>query len=214
MNKTYSITVEGTAPLMLSNVEYSDPLGEPAKQKKQFTDKKGKAKTDDVHRVVRTLDWLYSGYWKEEGECIVCPEENTVAFAGYSTPYLPGANFQRSLRDAATAWKLGKTSKSAIIVYSNPEIEFDGPKDGVEMFNSREPKLQYAASTSRGVWVNRICIPAGWKCTYELNLNTELLEVSDLKKICIMAGKSAGLGTWRPRFGRFQVNQIEEIELS
>ena len=29
-----------------------------------------------------------------------------------------------------------------------------------------------------------------------------------------MAGKSAGLGTWRPRYGRFQVNQIEEIELS
>ena len=214
MNKTYSVTVEGTAPLMLSNVEYSDPLGEPAKQKKQFTDKKGKSKTDDVHRVVRTLDWLYSGYWKEEGKCIVDPEDNTVAFDGFSTPYLPGANFQRSLRDAATNWKLGKTSKSAIIVYSNPEIEFDGPKDAVEMFNSREPKLQHAASTSRGVWVNRICIPAGWLCTYELNLNTELLEVSDLKKICVMAGKSAGLGTWRPRYGRFQVNQIEEIELS
>jgi hypothetical protein len=28
------------------------------KQKQYFTDKKGKAKTDGVHRAVRILDWL------------------------------------------------------------------------------------------------------------------------------------------------------------
>ena len=72
MQKAYEVIVEGTESLMLSNVQYSDPLGEAAKQKKHFTDKKGKSKTDEVHRAVRTLDWLYSGYWKNEGECIVC----------------------------------------------------------------------------------------------------------------------------------------------
>ena len=214
MQKAYEVIVEGTESLMLSNVQYSDPLGEAAKQKKHFTDKKGKSKTDDVHRAVRTLDWLYSGYWKNEGECIVDHENNTVAFNGYSNPYLPGANFQRSLRDAATNWNWGKKSKSAIIVYNNPEIEYDGPKDAVEMFNHRAPKLQFAASTSRGVWVNRICIPQGWKCSFELYLNTDLFELADLKKICNMAGKAAGLGTWRPRFGRFEVTSMEEIALA
>tara|TARA_R100000152_G_C6756583_1_gene180358 strand:+ start:177 stop:821 length:645 start_codon:yes stop_codon:yes gene_type:complete len=213
MQKSYEVVVKGIAPLMLSNVQYSDPLGEAAKQKKHFTDKKGKSKTDDVHRAVRTLDWLYSGYWKKEGTCIVDHEDNTVAFDGYEDPYLPGCNFQRSLRDAATNWKLGKKSKEAIIVHNNPSIKYDGPKDAVEMFNSRSPKLQHAAPTSRGIWVNRICIPAGWECTYELFLNTELLEVCDLKKICHMAGKSSGLGTWRPAFGRYEVSSIKETEL-
>jgi len=210
--RSLQITVTGTAPLLCSNVVYSDPLGEAAKNKQYFTDKKGKAKTDGVHRAVRTLDWLYSGYWKKEGTVVIDEAENDVGFEGFGVPYLPGQNFQRSLRNAATKWKLGKDVLRSVVVTNNPELEYEGPPDAVELFNSRTPKFQLAAFTSRGVWVNRLCIPQ-WQATFDLDLDDEIMGVDQLRRIANMAGKSEGLGTWRPRYGRYTISSIDEVEV-
>ena len=209
--RTLQMTVEGTAGLLLSNVAYSDPLGDFQPMKAYFTDKKGKAKTDGVHRAVRTLDWLFSGYWRNEGEVAVDEGENAVGFEGFQNPYLPGANLQRCLRNAAAKWKLGKDTLRAIVVTNNPDIDYEGPRDAVEMFNSRTPKFQLCSFTGRGVWVNRLLIPA-WSAQFELTLDDEIMGADQLRRIANMAGKSEGLGTWRPRFGRFQVTDITETE--
>lgn len=205
------MTVVGTAGLLLSNVANSDPLGEGAKQKAFFSGKK--KKSDDDHRSLRVLDWIFSGYWKNQGVVEIDEAENQVGFDGFSVPYLPGANFQRSLRNAATKWKLGKDVLRSVVVINNPEIEYDGPKDAVEMFNSRMPKYQMASFTARGVWVNRLLLPE-WQATFQLTLDDEILGVDQLRRIANMSGKAEGLGTWRPRYGRFAlVGDINEIDL-
>ncbi len=209
--RTLQVTVNGTAGLLCSNVAYSDPLGEFQPMKAFFTDKKGKAKTEGVHRAVRTLDWLFSGYWRNEGNVAVDEAENAVGFENFANPYLPGANLQRCLRNAATKWKLGKDTLRAIVVTNNPDIDYDGPKDAVEMFNNRSPKFQLCSFTNRGVWVNRLYIP-DWSAQFELTLDDEIMGTDQLRRIANMAGKSEGLGTWRPRYGRFQVTDISEIE--
>ena len=206
--KGFQVTVEGTSPLLCSNVASSDPLGEGSKQKAFFHSKR--KKNDEDHRALRTLDWIFSGYWGSQGEISVDETENTVDFEGFSKPTLPGANFQRCLRNAATKWKLGKDVLRSVVVSNDPEIEYDGPKDAVEMFNSRTPKFQMAAFTSRGVWVNRLMFPL-WKATYRLTVDDEILSVSQLKQIITMAGKAEGLGTWRPRHGRFTASEPVEV---
>jgi len=208
--RTLEMTVEGTASLLCSNVAYCDPLGDYAPKKSYFTDKKGKAKTEGVHIAVRTLDWLFSGYWRNEGNVEVDEAENMVGFEGFSDPYMPGANLQRCLRNAAAKWKLGKDTLRAIVVTNNPDIEYDGPRDAVEMFNSRTPKFQLCSFTGRGVWVNRLLIPT-WRAVFELTLDDEIMGTDQLRRIANMAGKSEGLGTWRPRYGRFQVTDISEL---
>ena len=206
--KGFQVTVEGTSPLLCSNVASSDPLGEGSKQKAFFHSKR--KKNDEAHRALRTLDWIFSGYWGAQGEISVDETENTVDFEGFSKPTLPGANFQRCLRNAATKWKLGKDVLRSVVGSNDPEIEYDGPKDAVEMFNSRTPKFQMAAFTSRGVWVNRLMFPL-WKATYRLTVDDEILSVSQLKQIITMAGKAEGLGTWRPRHGRFTAGELVEV---
>ena len=37
------------------------------------------------------------------------------------------------------------------------------------------------------------------------------MDADQLRRIANMAGKSEGLGTWRPRFGRFAVTEINEV---
>lgn len=209
--RTFELNVEGTAALLCSNVEYCDPLGDHQPKKEYFTDKKGKAKTSGVHRAVRTLDWLFSGYWQSEGNVNIDEDSNEVGFEGWGIPYLPGANLQRCLRNAATKWKLGKDVLRSIVVTNNPKIEYDGPESAVELFNSRSPKYQLCSFTGRGVWVNRLMFPV-WSARFELQLDDEIMGHDQLRRIVNMAGKSEGLGTWRPRYGRFAVPEINEIE--
>ena len=120
--KGFQVTLESDGPLLCSNVQSSDPLGEGSKQKAFFHSKK--KKNDEDHRALRTLDWVFSGYWDKQGEIDVNETENTVDFEGFANPILPGANFQRCLRNAATKWKLGKDVLRSVVVTNDPDIEY------------------------------------------------------------------------------------------
>ena len=41
---------------------------------------------------------------------------------------MPGANFLRCLRNAATKWKLGKDVLRSVVVTNDPLIEYEGSK--------------------------------------------------------------------------------------
>ena len=153
---------------------------------------------------------VISGYWEKQGEVNIDESENTVNFSGFSDPILPSSNFQRCLRNAATKWKLGKDVLRSVVVSNDPKIEYDGPKEAIELLKSRSPKFQLAAFTKRGVWVNRLMFPT-WSVTYRLTVDDEILSISQLKRIISMAGKAEGLGTWRPRYGRFSASDLQEI---
>jgi len=133
------IKITGTAPLLCSNVMASDPLSKACKQKEHFTGR-GKKKDCD-HIALRAIDFIQSGYWMVEGTTEVNEADNSVSFYGYSDPYLPSSNFQRCIRNAATKWSLGKDTLRAIVVTNNPPIEYDGPKDAVQMYSSRSVLL-------------------------------------------------------------------------
>ena len=206
--KGFEVTLQGDRPLLCSNVIASDPLGLESKQKAFFHSKR--KKTDEDHRALRVLDWIFSGYWDIQGEVDVDESENSVDFNGYAKPILPGANFQRCLRNAAAKWRLGKDVIRSVVVSNDPDIEYDGPKDAREMFNSRKPSFQLSAFTKRGVWVNRLMFPS-WQVTYKLTVDDEILEIPQLRRIIAMAGKAEGLGTWRPRHGRFTAGELIEV---
>ena len=205
----YQVTVNGTAGLLCSNVENSDPLGEGAKQKAYFSSKK--KKNDEDHLCLRALDWIFSGYWKNQGTVKIHEAKNSVEFHGFSDPYMPGANFLRCLRNAATKWKLGKDVLRSVVVTNDPLIEYQGSKDALEMYTKDQDYFSNTAFTSRGVWVQRLLFP-DWKCTFKLMVDDEILSVSQLNRIITMAGKAEGLGTWRPRFGRFSASELVEID--
>ena len=206
--KSFSVTLEGLSPLLLSNVQSSDPLSEAFEQKRFFIDK-AKHNKDD-HIGLRTLDWLYSAYWHHYGTCHLDEENNKVFFEGFSQPTLPADNFKRCLKEAATGWKLGKNVKRALMVFNEPFIEYDGPKNANDLFNSTSPRFHRTFFVKRGVWVKRIAFPQ-WSVNYKLTVNDELITESQLKKIIDRSGLTEGLGTWRPKYGRFEVTGIEKI---
>ncbi len=209
MIRRFNIAVEGVSPLLLSNNLCSDPLSQAAKDKKFFTKKNKKA--DEDHMNLRLIDWVYSGYWAIPGKVVIDDVENTVSFDGFANLTLPSQNFARCLRNGATAFRLGKETARALIVENEPLIEYDGPKQAEEMvrdarFILTSPVVRMKVTN----WITRLILPQ-WKVDYQVTIDDERISVDDLGRIAQAAGRFEGLGTWRPRYGRF-VSEIEEIE--
>jgi len=117
----------------------------------------------------------------------------------------------RCLRNAATKWKLGKDVLRSVVVTNDPIIEYNGSKDALKMYTENHSDFTNTAFTSRGVWVQRLHFK-DWKCTFHVQVDDEILSVSQLNRIITMAGKAEGLGTWRPRFGRFSSTPLEILK--
>lgn len=205
--RRFELTVEGTRPIILSNPCTIDALGPHATAIKYYT---GLKKNRNEH-ALRRLHWLFSGYWGTEGEFIYGPDlDGDSRFDGFSDPYLPAQNLQRCIRDGATAWKLGKDTKRAIVVENDAELIYDGPKNANAMYvDSRYVSI---APTGRGTMAVRVRIPH-WSANYKLLVNDEIIDPMTLAKILDRAGIAEGLGTWRPMHGRFQVASLEEVEM-
>ena len=209
--RRFEVELEGTAGLLLSNNLCSDPLSDAAKTKKHFTGKRTKADAD--HQNLRVIDWVYSGYWSEPGEVLIDDASNSVSFEGFADLYLPSQNFQRCLRNGATAFKLGKEVERALIVENEARIEYDGPRTAAEMM--RQPRFILTSPVVRQKvtnWVTRLVIPQ-WSVTYQLTVDDDRISVDALERIIGAAGRFEGLGTWRPRYGRF-VGTLNELDVA
>jgi hypothetical protein len=209
--RRFELAVEGVSPLLLSNNLCSDPLSQAAKDKKFFTSKRKKA--DEDHISLRLIDWAYSGYWSKPGRISIDDVENNVSFDGFADLTLPSQNMARCLRNGATQFKLGKEVARALIVENEPLIEYDGPKTANEMVQDRRfvltsPVVRMKTTTN---WVTRLVLPQ-WSVKYQLTVDDERISVSDLERICANAGRFEGLGTWRPRYGRF-TSELTELEV-
>jgi hypothetical protein len=207
--RNFEATVTGRSALLLSNNRCSDPLSDGAKIKKHFTSKRTKVDAD--HQNLRVIDWVYSGYWSEAGEVQIDDTQNTVHLDGFSGLYLPSQNFERCLRNGATAFKLGKEVTRALIVNNEAMLEYDGPKTAVEMLQHRRFVLTSPVVRQKTTnWVTRITLP-DWQCRFELTVDDDRISVDALERIVKAAGQFEGLGTWRPRYGRFQC-ELTEID--
>ena len=206
--RRFQLTIEGTRPIILNNPCTVDTLSPQSIAIKYYT---GLKKNRNEH-ALRRLNWLFSGYWLEEGEFVYGPDlDGESDFSGYSDPYLPAQSLQRCIRDGATAWKLGKDTFRAIVVENDAHLEYDGPKDARLMYEDK--RFVSNARTKRGTIAVRVRVPQ-WSASYSMLVNDEIIDPMTLAKIIDRAGIAEGLGDWRPMHGRFQVTSLEEVEVN
>lgn len=180
----FTITLTGTAPLLMHNSRLSNPLDTATKALKKYTGKRNK--TDDDHEQIARLEFA--------GGLYMDPDVG---------PYIPGENIARCLVDGAKLTKQGvKVTRGVFISTDVNPLSYSGPRDESGLWDSG---WRHMASVKVGTARTMRCRPwfPEWRVQAEGVLDPSVLELDDLATIADNAGSLIGLGDWRPRFGRF-----------
>jgi len=191
------IECTGTAPLLMHSDRLVDEFDPLVRKIKEVNAKKTN-KTDEDKLYVRRLEWEAGMYWSEA-----------------TGPYIPGANIKRSIQEVAKKSKNGKNVLKALHPWEGEiRLEYDGPRNPQDMWNDG----RFVDTRSVTVQRNKILRTRPrfdhWSFETALLVDKSVLNIEDLHQWIATAGIMEGLGDYRPTFGRFQLDNMEEIDVS
>ena len=181
----FRIQLTGTQPLIMHNARLSDPLDVMTKSLAEITGKR--KKTEEDHYEMARREWLGGLYFDDE-----------------LGPYVPGANLERMLLDAARMSRDGKTVERGLFIPGEKwPLQYAGPRTVAKMINNEN--YRFRASIKVGQQRVMRCRPMfrDWSLTAEGFFDEEQITPDKLPLFVERAGKYIGLGDWRPRYGRF-----------
>lgn len=184
------IKATGTTPLMMHADTLANPLAAASKAHKELTSKR--KKTEDDHLAIARSEFIAGCYWSEA--------------EGF---YVPGQNFDATFLAGAKLQKNGVRWKRGVLVLENKvKLRHDGPQTPAELWE--DP----AFVDCRGVKVGAAKIMRyrpvflDWAAELTVAINTDVMDVQEVKKSIEDAGALIGVCEYRPRFGRFEVAYV------
>lgn len=187
---TVSVQVEGISPLL----QHKYPLPD-----FENLSKGGKQKTGEVNYSEEWRQYLYAN---ADGEV-----------------YQPALHFDGAMVKAAAGYKIqgarGKTYKDLFKgnVFCSPDEILYGIKTPNTLDADADKPLYLDV---RPVVVQRARVvrirPAfkpGWKLDFEITVLDDQVPANVVNEVLSLAGRTVGIGDFRPRFGRFMVTRFE-----
>lgn len=168
-------------------VNVLDPL---VKQKKAITGKR--KKTDEDLAAIARLEWEISLYFDDD-----------------LGPYIPGQNIEACIVEGAKLEKRGKDiARGLNIVEDRIKLDYKGPRELEKLW--ADPRFNDIRSVGQQQVRIMRCRPIfhEWSCKFTIAYDKEIFDPADLIRIIQKAGKYCGLGDFRRRFGRFDVEVL------
>ena len=180
--------LQGTAPLILHNIEAADPLNEWSKQLSKISSKK--KKTEEDHAEMERIQW-FSGLY-------------TDPFI--KGPVMPTKCLRKAFIVGGRARKLGRHIERGLKFHDMAvSIIHDGPNDFDELFknNYYHSRESVKVNNSRIIRV-RPKFPK-WQIIADASLDTDILDLDELQSVIEYTGRIEGLADNRINgFGRFE----------
>lgn len=184
------IRVTSATPLMMHADTLANPLAPVTKVHKELTSKR--KKTEDDHLAIARSEFIAGCYWD--------------AADGF---YVPGQNFDATFLAGAKLQKNGVRWKRGVLVLENHvKLRHDGPATPEALWE--DP----AHVDCRGVKVGAAKLMRyrpiflDWAAELTVAINTDVMDVQEVKKAVEDAGALIGVCEYRPRFGRFEVAYV------
>ena len=198
MNAALKFTIQGVVPTILCNGQTSDPLNKFAKELKKISSKRNKTEGD--HKAMAKLEFMACMYVNEKGN-----------------PCWPSDNIEAMIVKAAAKQRKGTDAKSAIFVDDHAPLIYDGPKTPDTLWSHRTmDNNPFVLRASVVVNRNRIMrtrpIFRNWSLEFVVHYLTDIFDKEQVISTIQTAGRIIGLSDWRPKYGRFNVVNIEEIK--
>ena len=177
--------LKSSAPMLHNDVKTADPFHPIAIRKKELTSKRKRTKADDEE--IRYLNWLGALYIDDIGPCI------------------PGRCVEATIVNGAKKERNGPLAKSGVFCDQNFSLQYDGPRD-IDGLYANESFIDTQMATVQRAKVVR-CRPIfkEWVSDVVVNYDDEIVNLSQVSNWLMVAGKQCGIGDYRPKYGRFEV---------
>lgn len=177
----------GTSPLMMNNPQTVNPFNPYTLQMKEITDKR--KRSDEDQRDLLKIKFMAALYYEEK-----------------IGPYLPMISVWRSIHEAAKISRAGKTIERGL--HTGQEmaaVEYAGPRKPEELY--ADPNFVDVRDASPAGKRVTACRPMfkTWALTAPFLFEETLINERDLVSFATLAGKLVGVGTYRQRFGRYEI---------
>jgi hypothetical protein len=189
---TLKVKWTGIRPLLMHNGELADWKNPIAQRIREIVSKGTKKLTEADFEERDRLEWEGGLYWDTDG------------------PAIPADNIERCIRLGAQRSRLGK-DVVACVFCTLPVIplKYDGPKTRDQMYADPHFTLRKGIVINKSRIIRiRPMIPTGWSLEFELEFDATIINPKALMRAMIDAGSLIGLGDWRPKFGRFLVEEL------
>lgn len=183
--------IEGTS-LIMANGRMMDPRDPYVREFAKTKNKNAREKTDSDIEEERRIQFQGSLWFDDE--------------TGLG-PVLPSETIQALVRDGAKKAKLGKAAEAGSFpVEDYYRLDYDGPRTREELW--ADDRFPFFSNTKRGV----ICTRAkfrNWSCTFTLEVDEDVIAIEKVENALRACGKLVGVGSWKPRHGRFVVTEFK-----
>jgi hypothetical protein len=181
--------LKGAVPILFHNGQLASPLNEYSKAIKRIT-AKGKKKTEADLEEMAHLEFLGGLYLGDDG-----------------SPCVPGEVVEGMLVSAAKKERMGDQAKAGIVSDGKWPLLYDGPRKPEALWKTgRFHDIRGARPPGTRGTIQR-CRPRFnvWEVRGTIQFLPELVNEGHVRQWLDIAGRTIGLGDYRPRFGRFTV---------
>lgn len=190
--KQLSFKITGTLPLLMHNARLASPIDKYSRMLKEISGKRKKTDADfEEMALIEARGSLYHN------------DKDGV--------YMPGENIEACLLSSAKLQKLGTTIKrGARVIDINCPLIYKGPKDPDDLIRDSNFLFSKLVKVGTSRVLRTRPVFNEWACVFTIAYMDDQLNKSSIVDIVKNAGQLVGLGDWRPRFGLFDFEVINE----
>ena len=186
MLEELKVKIVGIAPLLMHNGQTADPLNSFARELKAVSSKRKKSE-DDYQEMAR-IEWHAGLYVDDDGY-----------------PCIPDTCIEAAIIDGAKKSKLGKHFKSSVFCEGNFRVDYGGRKKAVDLWGDDNYRDTRSVRVGQARVMRTRPIFRNWSAVITVMYDAELTDEANVLKALDDAGRQSGVGDFRPKFGRFEV---------
>lgn len=194
--KSWKVSVEGVAPLILHNGQLANPNYEYTKALKGLPRTFNKDDKNDalLQKVMKTT-WMGSLYLNDARQIII-PAELWLSALWY----------------AGKRQHKGDIVKTSVYVDGDSVLQYDGPNNPDQLYELEEFRDLFLLEVGK-IRLFKGCHPRfnAWSAEIVVQFDAAKFTDDEFKILLDNAGMYRGVGHRRPTLGRFKVTKVEEV---
>lgn len=185
MQKILKLRIVSVSPLLMHNGQLADPLNEHAKAIAQIAAKRKKTEADFLR--LAELEF-FGSLWLTKGR-----------------PCIPAESMESALVRAAGQERRAQKVRAGLFVADNLKLEYEGNSDINELSQNEDFRLRTGVRVGSVRVMRTRPMFKAWSANLTIHYAPDLLNEADIINFVSVAGQQVGIGDWRPRFGRFML---------